>query len=107
MADPAYVSRLLRYVHNERYQDGILIIKKAVSITRKSPFALGLLGYAYGLAGKREEAEEILAVVLERSEHGYFSPWFIALIYAGLGDKDKAFEFLEKAYEDRPKDVSH
>jgi tetratricopeptide (TPR) repeat protein len=87
------------YVENEQYGDGIALLEKAVSTTRvKSPFTLGILGYAYGLAGKREEAQEILAEVIERSKRGYFSPSFISIIYTGLGDKDGAFEWLEKAY---------
>ena len=36
-----------------------------------------------------------------RSERSYVSPYFIALIYTGLGEKDKAFEWLEKAYHER------
>ena len=53
------------------------------------------------MVGKREEAQKILEDVLERYKRGYFSPHFIAVIYAGLGDKDKAFEWLEKAYDER------
>jgi TolB-like protein/Tfp pilus assembly protein PilF len=90
------------YVQKGKYEEGIASLKRAVNLTRrKSPFALGILGYAYGVAGKREEAQEILDEVLERSKRGYFSPHFIGLIYAGLGDKDKAFEWLEKAVEER------
>jgi TolB-like protein/Tfp pilus assembly protein PilF len=90
------------YMRDGKYEDGIALLKKAVSITKgKSPFTLGILGYAYGVAGKSEKAKEILDEVLERSKRGYFSPQFIAVIYTGLGDKDKAFEWLEKAYEER------
>jgi tetratricopeptide (TPR) repeat protein len=53
------------------------------------------------VAGRRGEAQEILNEVLERSKRGYFSPHFIGLIYTGLGDKDKAFEWLDKAVEER------
>ncbi|MBW2027980.1 MAG: tetratricopeptide repeat protein [Deltaproteobacteria bacterium] len=89
-------------VEKGNYAEGIALLNKAASITRgKSPFALGTLGWAYGVAGKREEAQEILDEVLERSKKGYFSPNFIAQIYTGLGNKDKALEWLEKACEER------
>jgi TolB-like protein/Tfp pilus assembly protein PilF len=90
------------YAENGEYEAGIVVLEKVVNLTKgKSPFALGFLGYAYGLAGKKEEAQEILDKVLERSKRGYFSPHFIAVIYTALGDKDKAFEWLEKAHEER------
>jgi hypothetical protein len=53
------------------------------------------------VAGKREKAQEIIYEMLERSKRGSFAPNPIAGIYTGLGDKDKAFELLEKAYEER------
>ena len=65
------------------------------------------LAYAYARTGKRAEAEEILRGLLERSKTSYVSPYMIATIYAGLGNKDKAFEFLEKAYDERSTDLSY
>ena len=90
------------YNQNGRYEDSIAVLKKAMSITSgKNPFVLGTLGLTYGLAGKRKEAQGILDEVLERSKKGYFSPLWISLIYIGLDDRDKAFEWLERAYEER------
>jgi len=90
------------YVNKGNYEEGIALLEKAVNLTRRNaPIALGYLGYAYGVAGKREKAQEILYEVLERSKRGSFAPNPIAGIYTGLGDKDKAFELLEKAYEER------
>jgi adenylate cyclase len=90
------------YVQNGKYEDGITLLEKAVSITRgKNPFILGKLGYLYGVVGKREKAQEILDEVLQRSKKGYLSPMMVGSIYTGLGDKEKAFEWLEKAYEER------
>jgi hypothetical protein len=40
-----------------------------------------------------------------QSKTSYVSPYLIATIYAGLGDKNRAFQFLEKAYEERPSDL--
>ena len=65
------------------------------------PLLTAHLGYIYGKAGKRNEAQRILNEFLERSKQAYFSPRLIADVYAGLGDKDKTFEWLEKAFEER------
>jgi adenylate cyclase len=42
-----------------------------------------------------------------QSKTSYVSPYLIATIYAGLGDKNRAFQFLEKAYEERPSDLPY
>ena len=89
-------------MRNGKYEEGIALLRKAESLTKgKSPFTLGNLGYAYAVSGKREKAKEILDEALERSERGHFSPVFIAVIYTGLDDKDKVFQWLAKAYEER------
>ena len=59
------------------------------------------LGYFYAVAGKRDEAQKILAEMQETAKQQYVPPGIFALIYAGLNDKDKAFMWLEKAYEQR------
>ena len=59
------------------------------------------IGYIYGVAGKKKEAQEILDYYLELSKKEFVGPAFIAFIYIGLGEKDKAFEWLEKTYEQR------
>ena len=57
------------------------------------------LGYIYGIAGKREQALGILNHYLELSKKEFIWNSSIAIIYIGLGEKDKAFEWLDKAYE--------
>ena len=88
------------YVDNGNFDEGVAVLKKAVSITkRKVTIALGVLGYAYGLMGKFSDAQDILSEALQREETGYFAPTFIAMIYTGMGNRDKAFEWLEHAVE--------
>jgi hypothetical protein len=62
------------------------------------------LAHAYAAAGRRTEAETLLRD-LQRRE-GYVSPYLIATIYAGLGDKDKALELLEKARQEHCWDIA-
>jgi hypothetical protein len=60
-----------------------------------------ILGYAYARAGKTREAREILADFEERERRGPFPALAIAQIHIGLGDKDRAFAWLEKAIDQR------
>lgn len=64
------------------------------------------LGYAYGLAGRRQDALKIVDTLKNRSRRMYVSPLSIALVYAGLGDKDKAFQWLDKAYNEHSGDMN-
>ena len=68
---------------------------------KHDPIYASHLGYYYGKAGNTEEAQKILDDFLDQSKKGYFSPYFIAFVYNGLGDKDKVFEWLDRAYEAR------
>src|SRR5882724_497821 len=60
------------------------------------------LGYAYAVAGKRDEAQKILNDLKEQSKQGYVSPKAFAMVYMGLGDKDQAFEWFNKTVEENP-----
>ena len=51
--------------------------------------------------GKKAEAQRVLDELKELSKKQHVSPYSIAIIYAGLGDKDQAFEWLNKAYDQR------
>ncbi|MBI4469007.1 MAG: protein kinase [Acidobacteria bacterium] len=58
-------------------------------------------GWVYALMGREAEARKAIAKLEEDSRHGYSSPLNIAAIYACLGDRDRAFKWLEKVYEER------
>jgi len=96
--DPlAHQTLAVAYACQGRYADGIAALQPLKGI----PFMRAQLGYIYGKAGKKKEAQEILVELLERSKKGYFSPFYIAMIYAGQGNNDKAFAWLEKSIESR------
>ncbi len=65
------------------------------------PSMLGLLGNAYGAAGRKDEAIKIRDELETLSKQRYVSAYSFALVYLGLGDKDEALHRLEKSYEDR------
>src|SRR5207244_601775 len=58
-------------------------------------------GHALGVAGERPGAQAVLDRLLRRREHQYVSPYDVALIYAGLGDKHEALDWLQRAYQER------
>jgi len=63
--------------------------------------SLGSLGHAHAVSGNREKARQALSDVLELSKRRYVSPFATAVIYTGLGDKERALEWLERALDDR------
>jgi TolB-like protein/Tfp pilus assembly protein PilF/predicted Ser/Thr protein kinase len=82
-------------------QESLAESEKAVSLSgRTHPFT-AQLGYAYARIGERDKARQIVDQLMELSSEKYINPYDIALIYTGLGEKDRAFEWLEKAYQER------
>jgi tetratricopeptide (TPR) repeat protein len=65
------------------------------------------LGYVYAVSGETGKAERVIEELKRESSQSHVSPWGIALIYTGLGDKDRAFEWLDKAYEARAFDLQY
>src|SRR5437870_5776691 len=61
----------------------------------------GLLGYAYAISGDRPKAEQMLGELEEMARHQYVNSSAFAAIYLGLGEKEKALDWLDKAYENR------
>ena len=88
------------YAVSGRLDEAIAASEKAASLSR-TPGALGFLGMCYGLAGRTADANKILSELLELNGRRYVSPPSLANVYIGLGDKDKAFLWLEKAYQER------
>jgi TolB-like protein/DNA-binding winged helix-turn-helix (wHTH) protein/Tfp pilus assembly protein PilF len=89
------------YEQKGSYPQAIAELQKAASISHDSPLVLGALGHAYGASGNRADAEKILNQLMEQSKKQYVSPFYVAIVYAGLVENDKAIDWLEKAYKDR------
>src|SRR6266446_1823366 len=80
--------------------------QKAIEVSNGDHDATASLAHAFAAIGRRAEAKKILHDFERKSKSSYVSPYMIATIYAGLGKKDKAFEFLERAYQERSLDIS-
>jgi eukaryotic-like serine/threonine-protein kinase len=83
----------------QRYEEAIAELQKARQLD-ETPIMLALLGHVYALTGKRSEAQKIIGELDEQSKRMYVDPYFLAQIHTALGDPDKAFQELEKAYEE-------
>jgi tetratricopeptide (TPR) repeat protein len=93
---PALFDLGLAYVQKSIYKEGIAELEKAVAILPGNPLVLSGMGYAYAAAGRRLEAQKVLDQLDELSKQKYVPAGSRAHIYAGLGEKNKAFEWLEK-----------
>jgi hypothetical protein len=75
--------------------------KQAQSLSGPDAYLDGLIGYTQASSGDIAAAKKILQDLTERSPHDYVPAFSMALISIGLGDRDQAFEWLAKAYQDR------
>ena len=89
------------YALNKQFDQAITAAQKAVDVSERTPGALGMLGLAYALAGQKEEANKILNELLELNKRRYVTPAALANLYIGLGNKDQAFIWLERAFQER------
>jgi tetratricopeptide (TPR) repeat protein len=90
----------LAYEAKGMYAEAIAEFQKGVKLSG-SPLMLALLGHAYAVAGKKTEAQQVLNDLQQLQSQRYVSPYTVAAIYAGLGDQERSFEWLEKAVEGR------
>jgi serine/threonine-protein kinase len=91
----------IAYEQKQLFDNAIEEFRKAISLSQGSPLMKAALGHAYAKAQKPAEANKVLDELSELSKHEYVSPLEIAEIYVALGNNEKAFESLEKAYADR------
>jgi serine/threonine protein kinase len=98
---PAYAFLCEAYLKKGMYEKAILAAQEPVKFAPGTSVYLTILGNAYATSGKRDEAEKVLAEITELSKRQYVQPSYISLLYSGLGDKDRAIEWLEKAYVNR------
>ena len=90
----------LAYEQKGMYEESIGAFQKGREI-EDTPDMKGFQARVYALSGKRAEALKILAELQNLSQRRYVSPFFVAIVYAALGQKDEAFIWLERAYQDR------
>lgn len=89
------------YRAKSMFKEAIAEFEICVARSGGSPIYVAAVAEAHGRWGNRGKALKILGQLQQASSKRYVSPGDISLIYAGLGDKDEAFAWLERAYEQR------
>jgi TolB-like protein/Tfp pilus assembly protein PilF len=87
------------------YQEAIAEYQKARGLG-DDPFVVACLGHAYAILGKRDEALKTLDLLKETSKERYVGEYSFAVLCAGLGERDQAFQWLEKGYQNRSSHVN-
>jgi serine/threonine protein kinase/tetratricopeptide (TPR) repeat protein len=103
--DPNYHQGLfflgLAYEQKGMFAQAIAEHEKATAVSDRSMVMLSALGHAYGLAGRKGEAQRVLTELKELSDRRHFGAYEIAAIYVSLGEKDQAFAWLDRAFQER------
>src|SRR5437867_1325911 len=108
--DPASAQQYLglgrTYAANGDFDEAIAALKEAVARSGRAPFIMAELARTYAVAGQRQEAEALMTTLTATDSGGsHLSAQYHTYVYAALGDSDKAFEWLEKAFEAREQNV--
>ncbi|MGI8788905.1 MAG: protein kinase domain-containing protein [Pyrinomonadaceae bacterium] len=93
----AFISSV--YIEKGMYDEAIAEARKANEFSPAQTWSIALEGYALAKSGKRDEARNLINKLMQLSNERFIPAVHIALIYNGLGETDKALEWLEKAYE--------
>jgi serine/threonine protein kinase/Flp pilus assembly protein TadD len=89
------------YAQEGRYAETITQLAQVRTLTESWPPLMAELGYTYAASGQREAAQKLLQELKGRAAREYINPYFIALLYLGLGEEEQALVWLDKAYEER------
>jgi tetratricopeptide (TPR) repeat protein len=97
---PAHLLLGMSYAQKGEMTQAVAELEKATSLGECNQ-TLGELGRAYALSGKLQEAQKIADRLIGEWKRSHVGAYDIAIIKVGLGDKNQAFAWLDKAYEDR------
>jgi serine/threonine-protein kinase len=93
------------YLMSGMPDQGLAELERAVALAPEYTLYLAQLGQAYAVAGKTARAREVLRQLEQLSQERYVSPYHMAYVYTGLGEPDRAMDFLDRAYEERAGNV--
>lgn len=89
------------YMRLNEHAKAIAHLKQARTETGEMPLMDAALGLAYAVSGKKSETMKLAEAFKAAAKKRYIPPTYFGMLFAGLGDKDKAMIWLEKAYDDR------
>ncbi len=88
------------YLQKGMYEEAIAAYQSGVTLSQENPNLIAALGFGYAMSGKTGEARSMLARLKQKARQEYVSPYSVATIYVGLGEADRAFEWLERAFRE-------
>jgi TolB-like protein/DNA-binding winged helix-turn-helix (wHTH) protein/Tfp pilus assembly protein PilF len=91
----------LSYAAKGDYGLALPELRKAAELSHGTPLMISALANVYARSGNKPEAEKLLTELILRSKTQYVSPYYFAVVYVGLGQPEKAMDWLEKAFTDR------
>lgn len=89
------------YFLSGRRDEGLAELERAVALSPGNSLWLAQLGEAHAMAGNTAAARDVLRTLEERATHAYVSPYHFAYVYTGLGDAERAIDWLERAVTER------
>ena len=89
------------YAAKGMVDEALRSLQTSVMLSNRNPHMVAALGHTLAASGRPQEARELLSELRERGGERFAPPFNIAMVYAGLGERDLTFEWLEKAYESR------
>jgi len=89
----------LTYSKKGQHQEALRELRRIKNL-ESDPMYLSFLGYIYGEAGMKEEARQVLRRLSELSKRTYVSPQWMTVAYAGLGEKDQAFKWFDRIFDE-------
>ncbi len=84
-----------------QHDEALAEFQAAVDLSGRLPLFLAALGHGYAAAGRKTEIHRVIDEIRDASKHKYQSSYAVAAIYAGLGQRDQALEWLERACDER------
>ncbi len=99
--------RGMAYQQKKMFEEAIKDYRSALELAPNNPNFLAALGHVYASSGNPVEANKILDTLFAVNKREPVSPFFLALVYTGLNDKENALKWLEKAYEEKSGSVRY
>ena len=96
---PAYIPLCGAYVQKSMYEEAKKKLVDAQWLAQGNVIIIAATGYIYAISGERDAARDLIEIYEEKYKEEYVSPFCIALLYAGLDDKENSINWLETALE--------
>ena len=91
----------ITYAIDFQYDKGIDLLHDALNVAKDYPPIMAALGWFHAMSGDKRSARKIIATLRDKAKKSYVPPFLFAKMHAALGENDAAFEWLQRAYQER------